>query len=75
MSFAAEKLAERLRANISRAVIGKDTLIDRVIVACLCGGHILLEDIPGTGKTTLVKALARSIGCGFRRIQFTPDLL
>lgn len=75
MANTVQTLAERLRANISRAVIGKDTLIDRVIVACLCGGHILLEDIPGTGKTTLVKALARSIGCGFRRIQFTPDLL
>lgn len=64
-----------LRANVGRVIIGKDEIINLAFVALLCEGHLLLEDVPGIGKTTLAKAMARSLGCQFRRIQFTPDLL
>ncbi|PFG74388.1 AAA family ATPase [Tepidiforma thermophila] len=67
--------AERLRANIERVIVGNHRVVDLALVALLCEGHILLEDVPGTGKTTLAKALARSLDCSFRRIQFTPDLM
>lgn len=67
--------AERLRASIARVIVGKDQIVERLLVALLCEGHILLEDVPGTGKTTLARALAKSLACEFRRIQFTPDLL
>jgi MoxR-like ATPase len=68
-------LAARARANVERVVVGKSDLIDLVLVALLCDGHVLLEDVPGVGKTLLAKSIARTLGCGFRRIQFTPDLL
>ena len=67
--------AQRVTANIERVIIGKREVIELTLVAVLCEGHILIEDVPGTGKTTLAKALARSLGCSFQRIQFTPDLL
>lgn len=70
-----QSLAETLKQNISTVISGKDSVIEKVILSLLCSGHILLEDIPGTGKTTLAKALAKSIRCGFKRVQFTPDLL
>jgi MoxR-like ATPase len=68
-------IAARVRENIQKVIVGKDQVIDLVMVAVLCEGHILIEDVPGTGKTTLAKAVAASLGCTFRRIQFTPDLL
>ena len=67
--------ARRLRENVQKVIVGKDEVIDLAFVATLCEGHILLEDVPGIGKTTLARALAASLGCTFKRIQFTPDLL
>jgi len=66
---------EAVVGNVERVIFGKHREVELAIVALLCRGHILVEDVPGTGKTVLAKALARSIGCSFRRIQFTPDLL
>lgn len=70
-----EEVVRRLRENIQKVIIGKDEMIELTLVAVLCEGHLLLEDVPGIGKTTLARALAVSLGCTFRRIQFTPDLL
>jgi MoxR-like ATPase len=67
--------AARLRENIQKVIVGKDEIIELTLIAILCEGHLLLEDVPGTGKTTLAKTIARSLGCTFQRIQFTPDLL
>src|SRR6185503_7489774 len=61
-----QALASRARANVERVVVGKSDLIDLVLVALLCEGHVLLEDVPGVGKTLLAKAIARTLGCGFR---------
>ncbi|MEM7128166.1 MAG: MoxR family ATPase [Chloroflexota bacterium] len=69
------EFAQTIRQNVSQVIIGKENVIDLMLVALLCEGHVLLEDVPGIGKTTLAKALARSIDCSFSRIQFTPDLL
>jgi len=69
------QLAERLKANIRRVIVGKEDIIDLLTVALIASGHVLLEDVPGTGKTLLAKTMAKSLGCSFRRIQFTPDLL
>jgi MoxR-like ATPase len=67
--------ARRMRQNVERVIVGKEAVIDLLMVALLCEGHVLFEDVPGIGKTTLAKSLARSLGCSFQRIQFTPDLL
>jgi MoxR-like ATPase len=67
--------AERTIGNIERVIVGKHAEVRLALVALLCEGHILIEDVPGVGKTMLAKALSRSVGCTFRRIQFTPDLL
>ena len=68
-------LYDRLMANMETVIKGKSEVIGKVILCLLCGGHILLEDLPGTGKTTLIKALSKSLDCRFTRVQFTPDLL
>ena len=61
--------------NVEGVIVGKRKAVELVLIALLCKGHVLLEDVPGTGKTTLAKTIARSLGCSFKRIQFTPDLL
>jgi MoxR-like ATPase len=70
-----QSTATRIRENVGKVIVGKGDVVDLALVALLCEGHILFEDVPGVGKTTLAKALARSLDCVFRRIQFTPDLL
>ena len=67
--------AEALRASVARVIVGKAEAVELLLVALLCGGHALLEDVPGVGKTMLARALALSLGLGFRRLQCTPDLL
>jgi MoxR-like ATPase len=69
------QLYEKIKANISKVIVGKEDVIDLVLVSLLSSGHVLLEDVPGVGKTMLAKCLAKSIDCDFNRIQFTPDLL
>ena len=68
-------LCEKIVENIARVIVGKKESIELLLVALLADGHVLLEDVPGIGKTLLAKALAKTIGGSFRRIQFTPDLL
>jgi MoxR-like ATPase len=72
---AVQSLARLVGDNVERVIVGKRQEVDLVLVALLCRGHVLIEDVPGVGKTVLAKAIARSIGSSFKRIQFTPDLL
>ncbi len=69
------EFSAKLRENIQKVIVGKNEVIDLTLIALLCEGHLLLEDVPGTGKTTLAKTIAKSLACSFQRIQFTPDLL
>ena len=70
-----KEAADRLVENIGRVIVGKREVIELVLVALFCEGHLLIEDVPGIGKTMLAKTTAKSLGCSFKRIQFTPDLL
>lgn len=70
-----KEVGDRLIENVSRVIVGKRPSIEQTVIGMLCQGHILIEDVPGTGKTMLAKSLARSLGCSFNRIQFTPDML
>ena len=67
-------LVYALQQNIRKVIVGKDAAIEQLLIALLCKGHVLIEDVPGVGKTTLVSALAKSLQCSFKRIQFTPDV-
>src|SRR3954468_5176171 len=69
------ELSRRNKENVARVIVGKDAVVELLISALMCEGHVLIEDVPGIGKTMLAKTLARSLGCEFQRIQFTPDLL
>src|SRR5437763_10309834 len=66
---------QRVINNVEKVIVGKAESVAFSLIAVICNGHILIEDVPGVGKTVLTKAIARSIGCSFKRIQFTPDLL
>ena len=68
-------LAKAINQSVASVIVGKETETELILAALLSGGHVLLEDVPGTGKTTLAKSLARSLDCAFSRVQFTPDLL
>lgn len=70
-----ERIARALRTGIGRVIVGKEPVIELALAAVLCEGHLLIEDVPGIGKTMLAKSLARALGCTFRRLQCTPDLL
>ncbi len=69
------RIIQALQENISKVIVGKEEAIEYALIALLCKGHVLIEDVPGVGKTTLASALAKSLDCSFRRIQFTPDLM
>ncbi len=70
-----QTIGERVLRNVQQVIVGKDAEIRMTLLALLCEGHLLIEDVPGVGKTMLARAIARSVGCTFRRIQFTPDML
>jgi MoxR-like ATPase len=70
-----QAFAERVIANIERVIVGKRAVVELAVIGLFCEGHLLIEDVPGVGKTMLARSLARSLGCSFRRIQFTPDML
>ena len=70
----AQRFRQLLTNNIGKVMVGKTDAVDLLIIALLCKGHVLIEDVPGVGKTTLASSLARSLDCSLRRIQFTPDI-
>ena len=70
-----QAIAEKIIANVERVIVGKHQSVQLIAIALLCEGHVLIEDVPGTGKTMLAKSVSKSLGCKFRRIQFTPDML
>jgi len=70
-----QQMAQRIKDNIQKVIVGKDEVIDLLLISLIASGHVLIEDVPGMGKTLLAKAMAKSLSCSFKRIQFTPDLL
>ena len=72
---ATAQMARQIVDNVSKVIVGKTSVIEHALAALVAQGHLLVEDVPGVGKTMLAKSLATSIGCSFKRIQFTPDLL
>ncbi len=72
---AIQEIANRIVENVERVIVGKSEAVQLTVLGLLCQGHMLIEDVPGVGKTVLAKSLARSVGCSFQRIQFTPDML
>jgi MoxR-like ATPase len=70
-----EAIGQKIAENVEKVIVGKHDVVQLTAIALLCEGHLLIEDVPGTGKTMLAKSIAKSLGCSFRRIQFTPDML
>jgi len=70
-----QAVAQKIIDNVEQVIVGKHEAVQLTVIALLCEGHLLIEDVPGTGKTMLAKSVAKSLGCNFRRIQFTPDML
>jgi len=70
-----QTFAQRLLENLEKVIVGKRQTLEQIVIGLLCQGHLLIEDVPGVGKTVLARSLARSIGCSFNRLQFTPDML
>jgi MoxR-like ATPase len=70
-----QEFSQRIKNNLSRVIVGKDAVLELIVIGLLCQGHLLIEDVPGVGKTMLARSLAKSINCTFSRIQFTPDML
>jgi MoxR-like ATPase len=70
-----QSVGQRIIDNVEKVIVGKHDAVQLTVIALLCEGHLLIEDVPGTGKTMLAKSVSRSLGCAFRRIQFTPDML
>ncbi len=70
-----QSFGNRLTSNLEKVIVGKHKTIESVVVGLLCQGHVLIEDVPGVGKTVLARSLAKSLGCSFSRLQFTPDML
>lgn len=70
-----KNMAQQIKENINKVIVGKEEVLDLLMVALIANGHVLVEDVPGTGKTMLAKSLTLSLGCQYKRIQFTPDLL
>lgn len=73
--FASTELVTRIRAAVGSVIVGKQDVVDQLLIAVLCQGHVLVEDVPGVGKTLLARSLATALGCTFGRVQFTPDVL
>jgi MoxR-like ATPases len=70
-----QSFGNRLLNNLEKVIVGKRLSIETIVVGLLCQGHVLIEDVPGVGKTVLARSLAKSLGCSFNRLQFTPDML
>src|SRR4030043_19047 len=70
-----QTFTDKLINNIEKVIIGKRSSVELAIISLLCQGHLLIEDVPGVGKTVLARSIAKSLGCDFSRIQFTPDML
>ena len=71
----ARSIGERLIDNLEKVIVGKRKELELAVIALISNGHLLIEDVPGVGKTMLGRSIAKSVGCSFKRIQFTPDLL
>lgn len=70
-----KEMTDDIKKNVQKVIVGKDEIIENIVISILCSGHILLEDVPGLGKTLLARTISKSIDSNFSRIQFTPDLL
>ena len=70
-----KQFGEKVIENLERVIVGKSASVELVVIGLLCQGHVLIEDVPGVGKTMMARSLAKSLDCSFNRIQFTPDML